>query len=205
MAKLSFICLSALLTLPVLAHGQETNPPTTYLPNQEVHIVDLPALKAHPPDRTTVLQASVDTILHDPDLCCGKDSALGDAVLAADPRSLKDVAVKLQGRHLLGDGRPIKVSAEFVPAASINSGVVIQSLRDKHALLLQWNSRIYVLHGTVYDETADYNAYGVTYAIRRLLLWDLRYSDERRDLAFNRDSDDLGKVQGMLVMTVSGP
>ncbi len=187
------------------ASAQEAPPPNTYLPNQDVRVDNLRPLKAQTQDRGAVLQASVETILHDQELCCGKDSALGDAVLAADPLSLKDVAVKLDGRHLLGDGRPIKVSAEFVPGASINSGVVIQSLRDGHALLLQWNSRIYVLHGTQYDETADYNAYGVIYAIRKLLLWDLRYSDERRDLAFHRDTDDLGKVQGMLVLTVSGP
>jgi len=204
MHKLHLLSLIALFSFPSFANGQETGP-TIYLPNQEIHVGDLPALTAQSHDATAVLQASVETILHDKDLCCGKDSALGDAVAAADPRSLKDVAVKLQGRHLLSDGRPIKVSAEFVPAASINSGVVIQSLRDKHAMLLQWNSRIYVLHGTAYDETADYNSFGLIYAIRKLLLWDLRYSDERRELSFNRETDDLGKVQGMLLLTVSGP
>jgi len=204
MTKRRFLWVSALLGVCCLAGGQES-PPTVYLPNQDVHIDDLPTLKAQPPDRAGVLQASVETILHDKDLCCGKDSALGDAVSAADPRSLKEVAVKLNGRHLLGDGRPIQVKAEFVPYGSINSGIIIQSLRDKHAMLLQWNSRIYVLHGTIFDETADYNGSGVIYAIHKLLLWDLRYSDERRDLIFNRETDDLAKVQGMLLLTVTGP
>ena len=203
MHKLHLLSLIALFSFPSFANGQETGP-TIYLPNQEIHVGDLPALTAQTHDATAVLQASVETILHDKDLCCGKDSALGDAVAAADPRSLKDVAVKLQGRHLLSDGRPIKVIAEFVPGTSINSGQVIQSLRDKHAMLLQWDSHFYVLHGSVFDEITDYN-HALSYSIRRLLLWDLRYSDERRELAFERETDDLSKVQGMLVLTVSGP
>jgi hypothetical protein len=98
--RLQNIFFSLLLVLVAnSAFAQETPPPTTYLPNQEVRVENLRALKAPPQDRTGVLQASVDAILHDPDLCCGKDSALGDAVLAADPTSLKDVATKLDGRH----------------------------------------------------------------------------------------------------------
>ncbi len=202
--KLGVLCACLCVALTArLSYGQET-PPRTYIPNQEVRVDDLPTLTAQSHAAAEVLQASVETILHDKDLCCGKDSALEDSVLAADPKSLKDVASKLQGRHLLSDGRPIKTTAEFVPATSINSGQVVQSIRDKRAMLLQWNSHVYVLYGAVFDETGDYNS-GFTYAITKLLLLDLRFSDARREVTFNRDTDDLGKVQGMLVLTVSGP
>jgi len=37
-------------------------------------------------------------------------------------------------------------------------------------------------------------------AIRTLLLLDARFSDERRQVTFNRLSDDWGKVQGLLML-----
>src|SRR5882724_3491807 len=78
-----------------------------YHPGQEVRVKGLPALIARSHDAADVLMTSLDTIVHDRSLCCGKDSALEDSVAQADPASLKDVAAKLQGRHLLSDGRPV--------------------------------------------------------------------------------------------------
>jgi hypothetical protein len=34
--------------------------------------------------------------------------------------------------------------------------------------------------------------------IKKFLLWDTRFSDSRREVVFNRDTDDLGKVEGFL-------
>jgi hypothetical protein len=200
--KLHFLYVSVFLALVLqLAHGQEY----TYLPNQEVRIDDLPIVKARSSGATAVLVAAIETILHDKNLCCGKDDALADSVLSADPSSLKDLSVKLQGRQHLSDGRPIMVTAQYVPASAMNSGQIVQSLRDKHAMLMQWNSHVYVLYGTIFVETIDPNSGATMYAIRKLLLLDPRFSDERRQVSFNRETDDLGKVQGMLLLTVALP
>lgn len=48
-------------------------------PNLEVHISDLPALTARTKDASDVLRTSLDIVLRDRDVCCGKDSALGTA------------------------------------------------------------------------------------------------------------------------------
>lgn len=182
--------------LSVFAFGQ-----VMYTP-QEVVVSDLPSLMTKSKDRSDVLAASVATILHDKEICCGTDSSLQDSVLSADPRSLKEVASKLQGRQHLPDGRPIMVTAEFWPVASANSGQIIGALRANHALLMQWNSHLYVVYGVIFNDTFYGSAESVEeiYVIQKFLLLDLRYSDSRRKAVFDRQTDSLDKVQGLLLL-----
>ncbi len=147
-----------------------------------------------------MLAASVQIIFRDKDICCGRNSALEDDIQRADSRSLKDVSATLQGRHLLSDGRPITVTADYVPAAAINSGALIAALTEQRAPLMEWNSHLYVVYGAVYVETVDSESGSTMDAIRTLLLLDTRFSDERRQVTFNRLTDDLGKVQGLLMV-----
>lgn len=169
--------------------------------DQELQIHNLPSLMARSHDRSDVLLTSLDTLFHDREVCCGKDSALEDSAAAADPRSLKDVASKLEGRHLLGDGRPIMVTASYLTPDTVNSGLLITWFMNQHAALMQWDSRIYVVHGIVYMWTANTSPDGGGQSgtlIHKFLLWDTRFSDSRREVVFNRDTDDLSKVQGFL-------
>jgi hypothetical protein len=179
------------------AHGQ------TYPTNQEVHIAGLPSLVARSPSPSDVLLTSLDTILHDPSFCCGKDSALVDSVEKADPKSLKDVAAKLQGRHILSDGRPIMVTAAYIEPQAISSGTLITTLRDKHALLMSWKSHLYVCYGVTYVKDYDPTSGTEMDTIYKLLLLDTRYSDSRRDVFFNRETDDFSKVEGFLWLAVT--
>jgi len=169
--------------------------------DQEIQVNDLPSLTARSPHSSDVLLTSLETAFHDHEICCGKDSALEDRAAAADPKSLKDVAGRLQGRHLLSDGRPILVTATYVTPDVVNSGMLVTWFQGQHAALMRWNSHLYVVHGIVYMFTAS----GTTDAgvqtstvIRKFLLWDTRFSDARREVVFNRDSDDLSKVEGFL-------
>jgi len=186
----------SLLAASSFANGQAFNT------DLEVRVGGLPALMARSHELSDVLPTSLDTILHNRSICCGKDSALEDSVAAADPVSLKDLASKLQGRHLLGDGRPIKVTAEFWPADAVNSGRLIRELTDKHALLMAWDSHLYVVYGVVYRWVwvGSEEGAGAATLIRQFLLLDTRYSDSRRTVVFNRDTDDLSKVQGLLFL-----
>ena len=165
--------------------------------DQELQVHNLPSLTAKSHDPTDVLLSSLDTILRDPELCCGKDSALVDAASAADARSLKLVAGKLQGRHLLSDGRPIAVTAEYLAPDQVNAGHLIRMILDGHAPLMQWNSHLYVVHGIVFIWSRDEQG-GLYAVIRKFLLWDTRYSDSRRDVTFNREIEDASKVQGLM-------
>jgi hypothetical protein len=169
----------------------------------EARVSDLPSLMARTHDPADVLATSLHTVLHDRAICCGRDSALEDSVAAADPLSLMDLASKLQGRHLRDDGRPIQVTAEFWPQDAVTSGQLINALTDKHALLMVWDSHLYVVYGAVYRwvwvGTSDSPA--AMTLVRKFLLWDTRFSDSRREVTFDRDSDDASKVQGILLVT----
>jgi hypothetical protein len=177
------------------AYGQDLSQ------DQELEVHHLPSLMARSQDPREVLLTSLDTIIHDRAVCCGKDSALEDSALAADPKSLKDAASKLEGRHLLSDGRPIIVTTEYLPAEQASSGHLITMILNQHAALMEWNSRLYVVHGVgyVWEGYSIPDGGGGTMAVmRRLLLWDTRFSDSRREVVFNRYTDDVSKVQGFL-------
>ena len=179
------------------AYGQILNQ------DQEVQVHGLPALMAKSDGATEVLLTSLDTAFHDKNICCGRDSALGDSAQAADPTSLKDVAAKLNGRHLLSDGRPIMVKAEYLPPDAMGASSLTIAVMNQHAALAEWNSHLYVVYGIVYmwmaNSTPD--SPGPPGAvIHKLLLLDTRYSDSRRTVVINRDTDDLSKLQGLLLI-----
>ena len=188
--KLAFACLAVC----GCAHGQ------VLYQDQVLEVRDLPSLMARSPHRADVILTSLDTIFHDREVCCGKDSALEDSAGAADPKSLKDVASKLQGRHLLGDGRPIMVTATYSTTDAVNSGMLITWFQNQHAALMRWNGHTYVVRGIVYIwiENGTAESTQTSTVVLKFLLWDTRYSDSRREVVFNRDTDDLSKVEGFL-------
>jgi hypothetical protein len=174
---------------------------TSYVyPNQEVRIANLPSLTAPSTNPSAVLATAVETILHDKGVCCGKDSALEDAV-RSNPPSLKELSVKLQGRHVLSDGRHVMVNAEYVPQSSITSDRMIGALLEQHAPLIEWKSHLYVLYGAIFDKTL-YSTGRAQFAIRKLFLRDPRFSDERSEVEFNRGADDWGKIEGFMTLSV---
>lgn len=193
-----------LLMVSCLAYGQ-SNQSDQNRPNQEVRVTGLRTLVARSHEPSDVLLTSLDTIIHERSVCCGKDSALEDSAQRADPASLKDIAAKLQGRHLLSDGRPIMITAEYLEPSAIGPSMLIATLRDKHALLLEWNSRFYVCYGVTYWEYYDADSGGEVDTISTLLLLDTRYADARREAVFSRATDDWSKVQGMLWVAVAQP
>jgi hypothetical protein len=185
------------LALCSCAHGQQSYPSL-----EEVHVSNVPKLMARSHDPLDVLLTSLDTVLHDREVCCGTDSALEDSAQRADPASMEDIAAKLRGRHLLSDGRPIMVTAQYVPPDAINGYLLIETLQQKHALLMSWQSHLYVCYGVTYRKDSDTNG-GVMDTILTFQLIDTRYSDSRREVVFNRETDDWKKVQGLLWVAVA--
>ena len=169
-------------------------------PEQEIHVHDLPMLTAKSEHSFDMLAASVATILHDQDVCCGKDSALEDSLERADKKSLKEIADRLQGRHLLSDGRPIMVTTEYLASDQVGAGHLIFMLAANHAPLMMWNSHVYVVYGARYVENVDQDSGSVLYTIHKFFLWDTRYADSRRAVVFDRLTEDAGKVQGLLFL-----
>lgn len=190
---------SAVLTCVALcsvAYGQ-------YYPDQRLELHDLPSLTSRTHDPTDVLLTSLDTIMRDRDLCCGKDSALVDSAQAADPKSLKDIAGKLDGRHLLGDGRPIQIETEFLTPDQVGAGHLIAEVVRNRAPPMMWNSHLYVVHGVVFARSVDYSTGISAYVIQKFLLWDVRYSDTRREAVFDREKEDPDRVQGILFVSLA--
>jgi len=186
--------LALCLAVCGLAYGQFA------YPEQEIHVRDLPSLTARSHHASDVLTTSLETIFNNRDVCCGKNSALEDSVQSSDPKSLKDIASKLQGRHLLSDGRSVTVAAEYLLPDAVNSGQLIGSILNQHPPLMEWNSHLYVVSGVTYVETVDYSSAVNTKAIHKFLLQDERFSDSRRAVAFDRTTDDWSKVQGFLFL-----
>jgi hypothetical protein len=186
-----------------MLYGQEVYPGYPLIrTNQEIRIPDLPRLTARSRDRSGVLLTSLDIIFHNHEICCGRDSALEDSAQQADPRSIKDIVAKIQGRHLLGDGRPITVNVTDMMPYSPNPTAIVDALAKKQALLLMWNSRLYVMAGVLYDESY-YQDGTRTDTVNKFYLLDTRYTDGRRDVTFTRLKDDWNDVQGLLLLSFS--
>ena len=199
------LCLSLLCTVSLLALAQDVPPPPNrvFLRDQVVAVKDLPVLKAPSEDASAVLATALETVLHDKDVCCGKYSSLGDAVLSA--ASLKELSPKLEGRHVLGDGRSIMVHAEYFPQSPALARPIVKTLMDQQSMLLEWNSRVYVLYGANFDEIRQYNPDDWMFTIRKFSLLDVRFSDQRRAIEFNSQTDDWKAIQGVMRVSVVRP
>ena len=153
-------------------------------PNREVRVADLSSPTS---PSANAIAGDLEIILHNPAICCGKNSALENEVTS--PSSLQELSSKLQGRHVLGDGRSVVLNAEYTARSSMTPDLIISTLLDQRAPILEWKLHFYVLYGAVFDETR-YDDGRRQYAIKRLLLRDPRHLDERGEVSFNRESDD---------------
>lgn len=196
-----FMLIAFLISSSGFVETQHYSPPAyVFHPNQQIQIKDLPLRIAQSSTPQASLVASLEIIFHDPDVCCGKNSALEDAVRLAGPMSLKDISAKLQGNHKLSDGRPIMITAEYLARTSITPGQIIATLSDMQPSLIEWNSHLYVLYGVIFDETLYYTGKR-DYVIRKLSLLDPRFVNARREVSFNRQTDDWTTVQGILALS----
>jgi len=161
----------------------------------------LPLRTASSTDPAAVLSAALETIFHDPDVCCGKNSALQAVVLGADPLSLNDLSNRIRGSYVLDDGRRVILTAEYVPPSSINPAPIIASLAKNQAALVEWKSHLYVLYGAIFDETRGRTpGTGNVLAIHKLLLLDTRFSDARRETSLDREGNIQTDLQGLLIL-----
>jgi hypothetical protein len=74
-------------------------------------------------------------------------------------------------------------------------------LIENRPLLMEWNSHLYVVYGIVFNQTISQDG-GIMNAIYKIFLLDTRFSevDKRREISFDRLTDDWGKVQGLLLL-----
>jgi len=188
-------CLAFFVLASTVSLAQDVPPPGYVVhPNLEIHISDLPTQTASA-DATAVLE----TLFHDPKLCCGEASILQDVARAANPLSLEDISGRITGKHLLTDGNSITVATNYLAPSAINPDPIIETLVHNQPALFEWNSHLYVLYGAIYDEK-HFDTGGREFVIHKLLLLDTRFTDRRREAFFDRDQDDWKDVQGLLIV-----
>ena len=193
---------AVLLFAPCVLQGQPGNVDSILWvhPNQQVRAPDLPLLTAASDQAATVLATALAITVHNRAICCAKGSALEDVFLS-DPQSLKDLSSSLQGRGGWSDHPPI-LRVEYLAPHAPENGVLLAALLNHHASMIQWKSCFYVVYGAVFDETV-YSSGRRQYAIHKFLLWDPRFSDERRESEFQIGTDDWEKVQGVLTLQLT--
>lgn len=166
--------------------------------DREVRILDLPSLTAPSTQASDVLATSLQIVFNNPEICCGTNSTLEQNVQASDPRSLKDIADKLQGRHFLSDGRAITVATEYLAPTQVTADHLIYMLRGKRLPLMMWNSHLYVVEGVTYVAAPFHGR--MSYFVHKFLLLDTRFSDSRREVIFNRVTEEGAQVEGLLFL-----
>lgn len=196
-SSIAFVLLASFFV-----RAQDTPAQGRFLRNQEVRVTGLPTRTATARDPAAVLAAALETIFHDPEVCCGNKSVLQGAVLSADPLSFKDLSTRLQGKYELDDGPRITVTADYVPASSITSSALLFPLLKNQASLVEWKSHLYVLGGAFYDEIQS-SEEGRIFEIHKLYLLDLRFSDARRETTFERKNVDSNELQALLILKVT--
>lgn len=184
-----------------LSYSQDYDPIVFTRPNQQIILHDVHLRPAA--DSTPQIVPAMEAVIADPLVCCGKDSALGDQPVTGDFHSLQELGSKLNGsRRTLSDGHPVTLSADYVPAASINSDSFVVPLMKHQPILMQWNSHIYVVYGVNYGEVL-YESGRHDYVIQKILLLDPSSSGAAHETAFDRQKDDWSKVQGLLLVKAS--
>lgn len=144
------------LALSCVAHAQTWTTPDVELRVKGFHFYTAGSNK----DDTAPLASALQTLIGNPDLCCGRDSTLEDSVGQVFPLSLGLAASKISGRKILPDGRPVIVTAEFKPVNTDNNPATVvvsnvtTSLHNNQPLLMQWRSQVYVVFGAERDGCA---------------------------------------------------
>jgi hypothetical protein len=197
----STFLLIAVMAYCIIANSQADSGTYVLHPNQEVRVASLPSTVAASTSGSAVLTASVATAVLERDLCCDQNSALENQISSAKGLSLKELGEKLRGKAYLNDGSQVLVADRYWSGASVSPQDIIGSLMAQRPLLMDWNSHLYVLYGAVFDEYRYQS--GTVHAIHTLLLIDTRFSDRRRYVSFNRQTDDWEKVTGLLALAIT--
>jgi hypothetical protein len=170
-------------------------------PNQEVRVESLPSIVAASKNESDVMAASIATAVMEQDVCCGRNSALEDQV-PSSVKSLKELGEKLRGKRYLNSGETISVADQYWSGTSVNPQSIVGSLIAQRPLLMDWDGHLYVVYGAVFDEY-KYDNGNIEWVIKKLSLVDTRFSDHRRYIIFDRQTDDWGKVTGLLALTIT--
>lgn len=117
--------------------------------------------------------------------------------------SLHDTALKVNGTSCLTTEGSVRIGMRFIPKEDIRSEYVLQCLVDRQPMLFEWKHNIYVLYGMIYDQQVGGGEnYSTYYVVRKFLLIDPRYSNQRRFVSFVPPQDKMNDVSGAAILAV---
>lgn len=189
------------LLLIAAASAQDYSDGYYVIPNQQV-LVPVTARTVPSKDASAPLQAALATIFQNPELCCGPNSSLENAAATSATVSTGELAAKLEGRHVLSDGRTFVVKADLIQPATMNVTQVVAPLKENRTVLMQWNSRWYLLIGADFEEWV-YDSGRRDYSIHKLRLLDFSNPSAPKEAVFDRQKDDWAKVQGLMLLSAA--
>ena len=198
----SFVIVALVVVVSGLAGGQDYYSSVVVHPNQQVRLNGL-QLRTATGGGPTALVAALETVIGNPAVCCGENSAFPEMGALVDHRSLQDIAANLDGKHhTSAEGRPVYLFAHYLPASSaennhIVSDEIVGALKSGQPMLMEWNSRVLIVNGAIFDEKV-YSDGRRDYVIHKLLLLDPTTVDIAPRRTFDREKDDWSQVKGFL-------
>ncbi len=202
--RYALVLLCLLLAFATIAAQDTSYPSLVVHPNQEVTVKNLHLKLARWPGETAALAGALETILDFPQLCCGRNSSIPALPASARSNSLQEIAAKLNGKHVLSDGRPVFVAAHYFSASAITSHQIVAFLMENQALLVQWDSHFFVLSGAVFDDKV-YSDGNRDIILRKLRLFDPDATAAAHEITFDREKDQWSEVQGFLLIKATRP
>jgi hypothetical protein len=192
------------LFLLTFARAQELAPA---VPSEVIHlnlhleVHDLPHLTTQ--DGTSAADVSLQIVLAAQNIHCNDHSESETVVRTVTDASLQEFTTKLAGTNCVTDTGPRKLDATFMPTSSVQADDLIAALKGNRAFLVQYKGSFMVLYGATYDAhlRSDGSRMNV---VRRLLLLDPRYQDDRRWVSFRRDNDHLSDIAGFVSIQPQG-
>jgi hypothetical protein len=203
MASRTVLCFAASMVFAAAAHGQDYGTAIAFVRADQKAIVEYVHLQpAASEDRNAAVAAALATVIKDAGVCCGENSVLGTTPVTGSSISLREIANKVGGRHVLSDGQTVTITGEYISAATLSSDRIIVPLMKQQPMLMMWKSHIYVLYGAVYDDTVYTDGHH-DYVIHKLLLLDPSAAGPDRQATFDRQKDDWSQVEGLLLLKVA--
>jgi len=120
--------------------------------------------------------------------------------ICADLPSIDALAKVVNNEFVLEDGRHVRLELQFTPGAPGHVDSIIAGVQEKQVAMLIYRRHPYYISGVTYDEYIGKDG------SRLFEIKELRLANTfagRPGLAFERERDDAGEIQGIMTVTVA--
>ena len=193
--------IAVLLVVAALAADKKKGVPLTKLPPQTAAVADLKLPPPAQPCTSYAIAIGVEAMLRVQKVALDQHYWVQKAnggELCIDPLpDLERLSKVINGTYTLDDGRKVALEMHVIPGAPTIPDDAIAPLRDGIPLLVLWKSRVYVLHGIVYDEYIFPNGQRM-FQLKELQLTDPLAPAKEREVSFKTGTDDPADISAII-------